>query len=79
MIVGSLDFIPVSSLLLSFPPGSNATMNYRVFLVNDVVVETQETFGVSLMAEDGRVDVQSGSLEVTIVDDDGEIVITMIL
>ena len=66
----------MTSLLLSFPPGPNSTnVTYRVFLVNDDVVETrEETFTIVLMTKDIRVtvDVQQSSLEVTIIDDDGE-------
>ena len=64
--------------LLTFTPGVNVSCATVVPIIDDAVVEDNQTFNVVLSTEDPNVLLDPASATVTIVDNDGEIAYLLI-
>ena len=63
---------------LTFTPGVNVSCTTVVPIIDDTVLEDNQTFNVVLSTEDSKVLVDPASATVTIIDNDGEIAYLLI-
>jgi len=72
-VIGDIDYLENSTMLL-FPSNSsnNAQECINILIVDDNILEPNQTFSVLLNTSDSDVNVQNGRLEIIIVDNDCE-------
>ena len=72
-IIASNDYTAVEENLLMFTPGVNISCTTEVLIINDDVLEDNQTFNVVLSTTDSDILLDIASTTITIVDNDGKI------